>query len=78
MVDPEPIILLTLKDTSLIGQRGIHPEPIHAYKLIDTSLIGQRSICLTLGWRRGAVTDNLTLTMWTGRVVVLLGKAGRL
>ena len=76
-IHPEPITVFISRGISLIGERGIHPVPITAFKLIDTSLIGQRSIYLSLGWSKGAVTDNLTLTIWTGGGIVLQGKAGR-
>ena len=75
-IHPEPITVFISRGISLIGERGIHPIPITAFKLIDTSLIGQRSIYLSLGWSKGAVTDNLTLTIWTGGGIVLQGKAG--
>ena len=75
-IHPGPITVFISRGISLIGKRGIHPVPITAFKLINTSLIDQRSICLSLGWSRGAVTDNLTLTMWTGGGIVLQGKAG--
>lgn len=76
---PFPLQHLYIKDQRrLIGPLwvSVHPEPITAFKLIDTSLIGQGSICLSLGWSRGAVTDNLTLTTWTGGCVFLQGKSG--
>lgn len=75
-IHPEPITVLISRGISLIGERGIYPVPITAFQLINISLIGQRSICLSLGWSRGAVTDNLTLTMWTGGGTDLQGKAG--
>lgn len=75
-IHPGPTTVFISRGISLIGKRGIHPVPITAFKLINTSLIDQRSICLSLGWSRGAVTDNLTLTMRTGGGIVLQGKAG--